>query len=313
MRWLVKKGDTVRKGDEICSVKKLGGNVETHKAPCDGIVKKIHGQLQAEDELDARLSEKTLAVIDRFKIDKLKLSHGGTRAAVAQSGTFFVKYTVKLYELVHEGAVVAITQGEGGLPMKVRSTAQGFVLALQEQITVGDPVELVPDRNLAVIGHLPALQIQGRQVPIIAPVGTIFARWHHMKADFVEKGEPVCFVRNTEGREIPVLAPRDGMLHAIQQNLPQGKKVDVAVPDRILATLGPLPPLEVPLGEAPTFVPLGSGWLFDSWRVKLGSQVTNGDIIAVVRHVNGSTCTVHASKDGMVNVMQQHLQLRSNL
>jgi len=307
LRWLVQKGDTVRKGDEICSVKSLGGSVETHKAPCDGIVQEMQVSLQAFDQLDARLSEKTLAVIGRFKMNALELPHAGAHVAVAQQRTFFVRYAVKLHDLIRAGTVVAITRDDVGRPVEVRSPVGGLVLKLQQWIAEGDPVELAPDRTLAVIGYLLPLEVQGGETPVVAPHGVSFARWHLKKGDLVEKGKTVCFVRNAQGVEVPLLARRDGMLRAMQHNLPRGLAVDAVVQDRILATIGPLPPLEVQLGDTPVRVPRGNDWVFDSWKVKVGSQVMKGEAVALVRSSNGSQRAVLAGKGGRVSAMQEHL------
>lgn len=309
LRWQVGLGDQVQKGDDLCAVQQGGpGVVKFYQAPFDGVVSGIQSELKKGEEIDSRLSEKTLVIITRSMLGKLDTSSPAEKVVRAHPGEFFVKWCADLFTCVMEGQVIAEIRNKHGAKRQVHSPISGCVVARQNLLEA-DPAELLEDGHLAVIGKLPPVPIQGGETPVIVPQGMYFQKWLHNGGDFVNKGDCIALVKHRDGGpDIQVLVPRTGLIRSVQQHLQHGMALNAVMQGAVLATLGKVPPLEVKRGQAATRVPLGNGWIFKDWKASVGSEVRKGDAVALVALSNGTQRAVLAVKSGILSAIQSDLR-----
>jgi hypothetical protein len=200
LRWLVQQGDNVDAGDELCHVRFSNGTNGFHKAPFGGTVRLLQSELEAEDEIDVRLSERTLAVISRARLPPLNASASGNDSTTVfqlKAGQVFVRWRSKLNSSMHPGSVVAEIQDMKGKHSKVHSNSSGILLARQEELREGDPMDLLSGGSLAVIGKMLPLDVERGEAPTLADPGLLFVAWTRSVNVFVEKGAEIATLKKT--------------------------------------------------------------------------------------------------------------------
>lgn len=312
--WIVKQGNNVDAGDKICEVRLPDATIAYHKAPFAGFVKLLQVELKTGDDIDARLSERTLAVVSRASLPPLNASGtGSTIIAVHQHGLIFVRWRSKPKSFVRAGSVVAEVRDMNGRNHSVRSNSSGFFMARQDGLREGDPIDLITGGSLAEIGKLPPLDVEAGAAPTLAKPGLSFVAWTGSVSDWVEQGDEIATLKGPGGGDVRLLAPRAGVVVCRQDRLALGMDLDTVMTDRNLATVGQAPPFKTRLGETVVQVPVDNSWLFEAWNVSVGDVVMHGDVVAFIKLANGTRRTVLAPKSGSVKAIQEHLRESYNI
>jgi len=280
VKYLVKKGDSVKANDPIAVVKNANGDEQEVVAVKGGVVTAIQDHLQEGMSIDDSMQDHNLATVG--KLPPLKVAPGETPTN-APAGMTFHKWHVQEGDLVEEGEPVATVTKADGVKEVIPASRTGIVKATQKDMKEGMSIDdAMVDHNLAVVGKLPPLPVGTGEVPTNVEDGYQFKEWHVAVNDTVEKGQPVATVVNTMGEEKVITASKYGQVTARQEHLHPGYEVTEILTDKNIATIGKFPEVQASGPRQHTIAVPHPNATFDKWYVHEGDKVEPGDKIASV-------------------------------
>mmetsp|Transcript_91654 Transcript_91654/g.285673 ORF Transcript_91654/g.285673 Transcript_91654/m.285673 type:complete len:1022 (-) Transcript_91654:447-3512(-) len=334
--WRVKVGDHVKKGQPIAVSQAPGQPEHVYLAQCDGTVMAIQDKLKPGDKIKERLDDKALAVIQRPYLSPLPQGNdvigGGPGKVHGYDHDTFQRYLVKPGEVVKPGQPIAEVKDNDGNLKKLTATEWGVVKARQEGMKKGDPMARVKDKELITLGKLTPLPktatIAGADVtqvstPLSFPFdsssnnaqpasmdGATFEKYNVKPGDVVKSGDPIATVKDRNGKEHVIVAPRPGVVKAIQTGLKPGMPLKKMLKDNSIATIGPLPSLNTSESVKGSYGPLTGKWMFEEWKVKVGDDVKSNQTVAVLKHSHtGELRNVTSQRSGTVTARMDELQV----
>jgi len=290
VKWTVHKGQDVKKGDVLCRTSKKGGMPVSVLAPCFGRVKSLQ-RLVPGDEIDMRLSDKTIAVIQSEHLLALKANGTVQKAAVAPAGHAFKSWLTQVGKVVVKGDPVAELWDEAGKTVQMKVTHSGFVAAIQNGLRPHEKVDLIEDHNLATVSKFPALEVKITQVPTNVKADDIFVKYLKKKGDHLRKGDKIIMVRNKLGVEQYILSQEAGRIVNWQANLREGMIVgDALKTEGLAANLA-----TIDMGTSSQ-----AQLYFNAWLREVGALVQPGDAIAEIKDANGRITKLRAERGGVI-------------
>uniref|UniRef100_A0A7S4SQ79 Uncharacterized protein n=1 Tax=Alexandrium monilatum TaxID=311494 RepID=A0A7S4SQ79_9DINO len=333
------RGDQVQKGQGLVVTQAPNKPPHTCVAPYAGTVVAIQDGLVNNDELDLRLDDKTMIVVQRPYLDPLPQGDGVTGGGPGAEQTedehlTFERYLVEVGDLVDKDQPVVLAKNQHREEVKLKATDYGSVKARQEGMTEGSPLAMVKDRQLITVGPFAPLprtatqgavdftqagkpQHSGSAAGTSAPSddspadvdSLTFVSYAVEEGDTVSDGDKVATVKDKDGKEYDVLAPQPGVVKHVQRALREGMLLPKVIEDNNIATLGRLPALDVSRSEEGSFAPVHHPEEFTEWKVEVGDSVRKGDTVAVlVDPTDGSERDVQAGKSGSVTERLEELQ-----
>jgi len=209
------------------------------------------------------------------------------------------------------GDTIAVVKSKLSGKKRNVTTPMGGVVTSLQPLEPGDAVSRVLDGNLATIGKFPPLSVnqnEGKTDVPSALAGKKFVKYHVKAGDVVQTKTPIAALQGDSDQEVDILASRPGRVMRLQENLRPGMVVGAVLQDSNVATIGPLPDLEIGKREKGSFGPKDGKWVFDDWKKKPGDEVEKGDTVAVLKDTAGIPKLVEAGKSGAVKEEQDYLR-----
>lgn len=247
----VAEGTKVSRGDVIAITELPGGEKHTYEAPLDGVVKKVHQDMQPGVKIDEKLYDKAIVKIQ---------PEGGQVPVAALSKEVFDSWGVKEGEKVQPGDTLAVTTRPDGSRHTYRVPLNGRVLVRHPGLVPGTILNYtVSDKTLAVIE------------PLDGPLH--FQAYDRAIGDVVLKGDPLIEATDIFGDDRTIVAPKSGVITALVPLRP-GEPFQPDEPSRPV-TLGYVPGL-----TGDVFATVEPHMIFRGFKKKLWDEVTKGEAIA---------------------------------
>mmetsp|Transcript_91653 Transcript_91653/g.285664 ORF Transcript_91653/g.285664 Transcript_91653/m.285664 type:complete len:1020 (-) Transcript_91653:377-3436(-) len=334
--WRVKVGDHVKKGQPIAVSQARGQPEHVYSAPCDGAVTALQDRLKPGQTLKERLDDKALAVIQQPYLSNLPEGNGIVGGGPGKTGGYdhdtFQRFRVEPGEVVKPGAPIVEVMEHTGKLKNLTATEWGVVHARQEDLQKGDPMAKVKDKELITLGKLAPLpktattagaDVTQVSTPLSFPFdsnannaqpasmdGALFERYHVKPGDIVKTGEPIATVRDRQGKLHTIVAPRPGVVRAIQTGLKPGMLLKKLLKDSSIATIGRLPALNTSSSVKGSYAPIHGTWTFKEWKVNIGDDVKSEQTVAVLEHRHSRALrNVTARRSGTVIARMDQLQV----
>jgi len=312
VEWKKDVGDEVKKGDTIATLKTPEGAILDVRAPRDGVITAILGDIKPGDDIErvchVEATNCTLADIGP-KLRPLLLLNEGTDIN-APKHVQFMEWKVEKGDVVTKDQPLLEVRDNQGNHVTVTAPHGGVVVRLLKFLRPGmflDKVLQTP--TVAVISKLGDLDRdpQSGDADIEAPERhhELFKGFTVDKGDIVQEGDTIAevvatdpkkqisggngiFGGNPEDTETVenVTAPQDGVVEELQAGLTPGVSIEDAMKDPEIAVIGkPYGPR--PKGVTQSGVDAPSGCIFKKYLAKEGDFVSPGDPLAIVEIMDG--------------------------
>uniref|UniRef100_A0A7S1Q2G1 Uncharacterized protein n=1 Tax=Alexandrium catenella TaxID=2925 RepID=A0A7S1Q2G1_ALECA len=338
-------GRKVAVGDVLFITDAADGE-KSYKAPVAGTIHSIQSKLKVGEDLDTRLDDKTVCVIQRdylapLPTDTVGCVKGGPGHGDIDPHSHFVKYEKEVGETIAEGEVFATVKDHHQNEQSLKSKAYGVVKARQDLHT-GDPIMTVKDANFITVDPYPALATgpNTMKAAVVEQDGVAFDEYKVQVGDIIKHGDTVGTGKDKDGNSVPIKASVGGIVTA-RQDIEPGTPMS-RVGDHNLLTTGKFAPCPreehqgailfskaVPEGshQAGTSIEGMSdaevqasqnhpalsqaekeGLMFEKYHVQKGDTVEDGTLIATFKDKAGKKLEVRSHQPGVVKHLLDGLQ-----